>query len=150
MAAQHSWGVESRAKIGTLKRPWPEMLDEILLASPFDLTVVWAHRGQLAQNRAYAEGTSTKQWPDSLHNAEPTRAVDLAPYINGAIDWGRQDHGRRYYIMAGIVLGIARWFPEIYVRWGGDWDRDGDLDDQSLMDLGHFEIHEREEEDTAP
>jgi hypothetical protein len=116
------------------------MLDQMLARCPFDLTVVWAHRGRLAQERAFAQGNSTKRWPDSLHNQEPSPAVDLAPWVNGVIDWGEEDHGRRYYILAGVVFGVAGEHPEIEVRWGGDWDRDGDLDDQSLIDLGHFEV----------
>lgn len=140
MGAQHSWGVGSRTKIATLKDPWAEILDKVLTRCPFDLTVVWAHRGHLAQDRAFAAGNSTKQWPDSLHNDDPSPAVDLAPYIDGQIDWGKKDHGRRYYILAGVVFGVVAEYPEIELRWGGDWDRDGDLDDQSFIDLGHLEI----------
>ncbi len=60
-------------------------------------------------------------------------AVDIAPY---PIDW--KDH-KRFYYLAGIVKGVASQMG-IKVRWGGDWDSDNDLNDQSFMDLGHFEI----------
>lgn len=30
----------------------------------------------------------------------------------------------------------------IEIRFGGDWDRDYDLDDQDFMDLVHFELIE--------
>ncbi len=47
--------------------------------------------------------------------------------------------------LAGIVIGIA---DEMYksgevshkVRWGGDWDRDGDFNDETFKDLWHFEL----------
>jgi peptidoglycan L-alanyl-D-glutamate endopeptidase CwlK len=60
-------------------------------------------------------------------------AVDLAPY---PIDW---KNTKRFYHFAGIVLGVATEMG-IRIRWGGDWDMDDDLDDQSFMDLVHFEI----------
>lgn len=148
MAEQHSYGVGSRSKIATLAHPWPAILDRVLAACPFDLTVISGHRGRLAQDRAYALGHSTKQWPDSLHNTEPSIAVDLAPYIDGAPDWGEHDGGRRYYIIAGLVFDAFRDYPDYYCRWGGDWDRDGDLDDQDFIDLGHFEARRKNEGDT--
>ncbi len=40
---------------------------------------------------------------------------------------------------AGLVRGIAvSW--GVKIRWGGDWDMDGDLKDNSFDDLVHFEI----------
>lgn len=146
MAAHHAWGLGSKSKIGTLDERWIPLLDDLILACPFDVTVVWGYRGRLAQERAFAEGSSTKRWPESLHNHEPSVAVDLAPYVNGRIDWGTHDHGRRFYIIAGLVFALAL-KHELEVRWGGDWDRDGDLDDQTFVDLGHFEL---KNEDTAP
>ena len=146
MAAHHIWGLASRTKMMLLDSRWPPMLDDILRVCPFDITLVWTYRGRLAQERAFAEGTSTKQWPDSVHNTEPSKALDLAPYIDGQIDWGREDHGRRYYIIGGIVWAVAEQHGH-EVRSGMDWDRDGDLDDQRLIDLGHWEVLEQ---DRAP
>jgi peptidoglycan L-alanyl-D-glutamate endopeptidase CwlK len=145
MAEHDSWGAGSKSKIMTLADPWPAMLDDILAACPFDLAVVWGFRGRLAQERAVADNTTTKEWPHSLHNSDPSIAVDLAPYINGTIDWGDHDHGRRFYILAGIVFAVAEARGNVEIRWGGDWDQDGDLDDQTLIDLGHFEARIKEE-----
>ena len=36
------------------------------------------------------------------------------------------------------MLGVAA-AEGIKIRWGGDWDRDNDLADQSFNDLVHFE-----------
>ena len=41
--------------------------------------------------------------------------------------------------MAGYIQATADKLG-IKIRWGGDWDSDGDLDDQTFMDLGHFEL----------
>ena len=61
-------------------------------------------------------------------------AVDLAPY---PVDYS--DH-RRFYILAGVGLGLAAKMG-VPIRWGGRWNVD---DDQfklpSFNDMGHFEI----------
>ena len=69
----------------------------------------------------------------STHNYSPSKAVDAVPY---PIDWQDTDRARYF---AGIVTGVAMMMGES-IRWGGDWDRDTDLKDQSFMDLYHFEV----------
>ena len=71
----------------------------------------------------------------SKHNYLPSKAVDVVPY---PIDW--EDREKAYYF-AGIVKGIA-YMMGIKVRWGGDWDSDNDLKDQTFNDLWHWEIVE--------
>ena len=57
----------------------------------------------------------------------------LAPY---PIDWNDKE---RFYFFAGYVKGIASQMG-IELRWGGDWDSDNQLHDQTFMDLPHFEL----------
>ena len=45
----------------------------------------------------------------------------------------------RWYYFGGFVLGTAEELG-IGVRWGGDWDSDRKLTDQSFDDLPHFEL----------
>ena len=71
----------------------------------------------------------------SKHNQEPSLAVDVAPW---PIDW---NDSHRFYHFAGFVLGIAAAL-NIRLRWGGDWDSDFDLRDQTFFDLPHFELEE--------
>lgn len=105
----------------------------------FDFVVVAGHRNEEDQNRAYEERKSTKRWPHSKHNTYPSIAVDLAPYKAGkGIDW---EDKRGFYLLAGFIIGVAA-AKGIRLRWGGDWDKDWDLDDQDLIDLPHFEIVE--------
>lgn len=72
---------------------------------------------------------------DSKHLALPSRAVDVAPY---PINWGDK---KRFYHFAGYVQGLAAQLG-ISLRWGGDWDGDNDLNDQTFFDLVHFELKE--------
>ena len=105
----------------------------------FDCTVMTGHRDKATQNRLKDEGKSQLSWPLSRHNAMPSMAADVAPY---PIDW---DDMARFNYFAGFVMGVARQLKESGkishdVRWGGDWDMDTQVKDNSFDDLVHFEL----------
>jgi len=102
-----------------------------------DISIIEGIRGEEDQNRMFDEGKSKLQWPDSKHNIRDDRivshAVDIAP-------WPEQYADKEAMIyVAGIVMGVASELG-IKLRWGGDWDGDGDMADQSFDDLWHFEL----------
>ena len=99
----------------------------------FDCTILQGHRGQEEQDEYFRTGKSKVQFPNSKHNQSPSLAVDVAPW---PIDWNDRE---RFYHFAGYVRGIAAKMG-ISVRWGGDWDSDTELHDQTFMDLPHFEL----------
>lgn len=99
----------------------------------FNCTVAQGHRGQEEQDKAYAEGKSQLKWPNGNHNASPSNAVDVYPY---PVDF--KDRERMVYF-AGYVKGIAQMMG-IPIRWGNDWDRDTEVNDNNFDDLPHFEI----------
>lgn len=98
-----------------------------------DCQVIEGARGQMRQNELNRTGMSRVLWPNSKHNTDPSLAVDVAPY---PIDWNDRE---RFVYFAGIVKGIAHGLG-YKIRWGGDWDGDNDLRDQTFMDLVHFEL----------
>ena len=100
-----------------------------------DCSVLCGHRGQAEQRQAYLDGTSKVDWPDGKHNAIPSRAVDVMPY---PIDW-KDKAGHAYF--GGFVIATALAIG-IRIRWGHDWDRDHDLDDQKFIDSPHYELTE--------
>ena len=107
----------------------------------YDTTIVEGHRDAAAQNKAFAEGKSKLKYPFSKHNKQPAEAVDAAPYINGRVDWKRDN----LLIFAGYVLGTADHLFRIGVmshriRLGADWDKDKDVTDETFRDEPHFEI----------
>lgn len=68
-------------------------------------------------------------------------AVDLYPY---PIDMKKVNAGdareiSRFGLLAGVILAIAHQ-SGISLRWGGDWDKDGQTLDSSFFDAPHFEI----------
>ena len=101
----------------------------------FDCSILEGHRGEEKQNKYFDEGKSKVRYPKGRHNANPSRAVDGAPY---PIDWDDLD---RFYYFAGFVKGIAAML-DIPIRWGGDWDNDTQVKDTGFKDLPHFELKE--------
>lgn len=99
----------------------------------YDCQILEGHRGQAAQDKAFAEGKSKLKWPQGKHNSLPSKAVDVAPY---PVDW---KDSKRFYHFAGYVQGVAKELG-IKVRWGGDWDSDLDFSDNTFDDLVHFEV----------
>lgn len=67
------------------------------------------------------------------HNVRPSKAIHLAPYPYQESDL------RPYYYMGGIAKAEAARLG-IKIRWGGDWDMDGDVFDQTFNDLMHIEL----------
>lgn len=101
----------------------------------FDCSVLCGHRGEDEQNAAVEKGYSKVRFPNSKHNSNPSKAVDVVPY---PVDW--KDRERMKYF-AGVVKGLAIGMG-INIRWGGDWDSDTELKDNTFQDLPHFEIKE--------
>jgi hypothetical protein len=103
------------------------------VARTFPCMVLEGHRGEAAQNAAYATGKTKLRWPQGKHNSLPSRAVDLAPT---PIDWNDRE---RFTLFAGFVMGTAA-ARGIRLRWGGDWNRNFQVSDNSFDDLVHFEL----------
>ena len=77
----------------------------------------------------------------SKHNTRPSSAIDLAPY---PIDWNNKS---RFYYMAGMILMLSldlfkKGEIKKGIRWGGDFNQNGNLTDDGFIDLPHFEIVE--------
>lgn len=106
-----------------------------------DFTIVWGHRGEVSQNQAYAEGNSSKRWPDSKHNKLPSLAVDFAPWPKVYSEKDRVAVAAEFSFVAGIIFGVAKTMG-IELRWGGDWNGNLDTTDQKLQDWGHLELKE--------
>jgi len=101
----------------------------------FDCTITEGHRSREKQDQYFSEGLTQVKYPGSKHNAIPSLAVDATPY---PVDYSDRE---RHTYFAGMVLGIASQMG-IKIRWGGDWDRDTEVDDNRFDDLPHFELVE--------
>jgi peptidoglycan LD-endopeptidase CwlK len=121
----------SAAKLATCDPRLQAVVRDV--AAHFPCVVLEGHRGQAAQDTAFAAGNTKLKWPLGKHNATPGRAVDLAP---SPLDW--QDR-ERFSLFAGFVLGTAA-ARGIALRWGGDWNGDFRVADNKFDDLVHFEL----------
>ena len=126
-----SFGKSSQDKLATCDPRLQKVFNEVI--KHFDCTVIEGHRGEAAQNKAFAEGKSKLKYPQGKHNKTPSLAADVLPY---PIDWN--DTNRMRYF-AGFVVGIAATMG-IKLRWGGDWNQNTELKDNSFNDLPHFEL----------
>lgn len=98
-----------------------------------DFSILCGHRDEAEQNTAFERGNTKLRYPRSKHNSYPSKAVDIAPY---PIDW---NDTKRFGLLAGYILRIAH-EKGINIRWGGDWDSDGETKDNRFNDLPHFEL----------
>lgn len=105
-----------------------------------DCSVIQGRREREEQEAAFDAGLSKLHYPESKHNWEPESiAADVIPW---PVDWKDRE---RFVFFAGFVKGVASELlasgkMQYEIRWGGDWDGDNDLKDQSFMDLPHFEL----------
>ncbi len=131
------FGRKSKAELNTCVQDLQNLFNEVI--KHYDCSVLCGTRGEEEQNKAYREGRSTKQYPDSEHNTYLSSAVDVAPYFTRKphIRW---EDKQKFYHFAGYVQAVADRM-NIRIRWGGNWDMDDELHDQTLFDLPHFEIY---------
>ena len=134
---RYRFGAGSEHKLRTCHADIQRVLRRALAMGVIDFTVVDGHRNEARQNEYYNSRPqrSQVQWPDGKHNAFPSDAADVAPWVNGGIPW--QD-SRYWYTLTGVVMAAAA-VEGVVLRAGYDWDGDTDLSDQTFHDLGHFE-----------
>ena len=99
------------------------------LIKMMDVTIIEGLRSAERQEELLAKGATKVKYSKHMEG----KAVDLAPY---PIDWKNRDG---FYYMGGMIRGIAKQMG-INIRFGGDWDSDGDTKDNSFDDLVHVEI----------
>jgi len=133
----------SKNKLSTCHPKLQDLMNRVI--KTYDCTIIQGHRSEKEQLVMYNMGRSKVKY--GKHNENPSMAVDVAPYVNGGIPWPDRDDPSfikdlaQFYHFAGYVLGTAESMG-ITIRWGGDWDRDFYLGDQSFDDLPHFEIYD--------
>ena len=127
------FGAKSKERLETCDDKLQQLFNEVV--KHYDCTVLCGHRSKSDQDEAVRAGNSKLAWPNSKHNAYPSKAVDVVPF---PIDW--QDTSR-FYHFAGFVLATAIKLG-IKVRFGGDWNGDLQFRDEKFKDLPHWELAE--------
>ena len=125
------FGSRSRKNLATCDEDLQDLFNEVI--KYVDCSVICGHRNKEDQDKAFKEKRTKVKFPNGRHNSNPSRAVDVVPY---PIDW---DDRERFHLFAGFVLGIAQ-SMEINIRWGGDWNKNFEVDDNNFDDFPHFEL----------
>ena len=134
----------SKRRLATCHKDLQILFEEVVVR--YDCIVIEGHRGKTRQDKAFNEGKSKLKYPDGNHNAVPSLAVDVAPYVGrarGKIDW---KDSAQFNHFAGFVQGLAeRLLNEGHIkhriRWGGDWRMTyTNLKANKFKDLVHFEL----------
>lgn len=131
----------SKDRLATCDQRLQDILNEAI--KHIDFIVIVGHRGQVEQDAAVASGKSQKPWPTGNHNAHPSRAVDIAPYVPDVkIDW-------RDVPAFGRLMGYVERIADekgVKLRFGMDWNGNrrtvGFDPDEKFLDAPHLELNE--------
>jgi len=158
----HILSKKGREIYQTLHNDLQLIIDGILEYCVVDITLVEGHRAPSKQFEYYKKGrekTGDGVWKivnkskvitnidgykkKGKHNYDPSRAIDVCAYVSGKphLSW---NHTQLAYI-AGTAMMVAEvLYAEGKIshklRWGNDWDMDGDFSDNSLVDAPHLEL----------
>ena len=123
------FGKRSKERLKGVDAKLVNVLNE--LVKIMDVTIIEGLRTKKRQEELVKQGASKTKFSKHIEG----KAVDVAPY---PIDWEDRD---RFHYMGGMIRGIAQQL-NIPVRWGGDWDSDGETKDNRFDDLVHVEIRD--------
>lgn len=136
----------SAKRLSTACQELQDVFNLAIKRSPIDFGIACGHRSVEEQQRLYAQGRTEAGnivtgvdgiTTRSEHNYKPSRAVDIYAYVNGKAVWTVKD----LCFIGGVVFSCAAELG-ISIRWGGNWDGDGEiLTDQRFKDLPHFELN---------
>ena len=123
----YKFGKRSRKRLKGVDARLVNVLNELIKI--MDVTVIEGLRSAERQEELLKKGATKVKYSKHMEG----KAVDIAPY---PIDWDDRD---RFHYMGGMIRGIAKQL-NVNVRWGGDWDSDGEVKDNNFDDLVHIEI----------
>jgi len=144
----YAFGTKSKDELATCDVKLINLFSTVI--HYYDCSILEGHRNNEKQTKLYNAGKSKKKAGQSKHNVYPSIAVDVIPYPLPN-NWGTLDFKSRsklafqsrelgeFYYFAGLVKGIAI-SKGIGIRWGGDWNGNNELNDQTFFDLPHFEL----------
>jgi len=130
----YRFGRTSRKNLSTADGRLQELAHIVLKIK--DHSVVKGHRNQREQHTAFIDGNSELDWPNGKHNALPSLAIDVQTYP--LPDTNQELREEQLYLL-GLYKGVA-YMQDIPVRSGSDWDRDGEIADNSFDDFYHVEL----------
>jgi peptidoglycan L-alanyl-D-glutamate endopeptidase CwlK len=142
-------GKNSLARLATVDPRMQAVVKRAIQISPVDFTVTQGNRTRDEQARLYGKGRTASQmsakglptayakpgekqvtWTMNSNHIGG-RAVDLAPYANGRIEWDENGKLGYWPKIAAAMRQAAREL-NVPIKWGGDWE--------GTPDRPHFEL----------
>ena len=118
----------------------------------FDHSIRCGHRSEEDQQAAFDSGASKAKPGESKHNHNDEKgnpaslAVDAYPYPISGAEWAefvRQGRDSklfaRFALIAGAYIAAGR-SNGLLIRWGADWDGDGQELGDGFLDAPHLEV----------
>jgi peptidoglycan L-alanyl-D-glutamate endopeptidase CwlK len=137
----YTFGPTSAAKLATCDDRLQRVARRALGYGVMDFAITEGLRTLEKQQEEFRAGRSQIDGIKklSMHQHQPSRAIDVMPWpaeVNGVNVW---KDTQRFAVLAGLLLAAAK-EEGVSLRWGGDWDGDGNNADSNLHDLPHFEL----------
>ena len=129
----YKYGKRSKSRMKGIDKRLREVLDHLIKI--MDVTIIEGKRSAKTQQEYFIKGKSKLDGITKKSQHQIGKAVDLAPY---PIDWNDRD---RMHYMGGMLRGIGLMLG-YKLRYGGDWDGDGQTKDNKFDDLVHIEIRD--------
>lgn len=137
----YSLGRQSRARLKGVHPDLVRVIERAIQITKQDFMVLEGVRTPARQKELYAQGRTKPgqkvTWTlNSNHFVSKAtgfgHAVDLVPF---PVDWSHAKLGvvSKAMFAAAKELGVA-------IRWGADWDRDGNPREKGETDSPHFEL----------
>lgn len=130
----------SKRSLDTAKDCNPKIIDLIKLAitrTPIDFGVAWMGGKRTAeeQNQLFKAGNSERDGYVKISKHQSGDAIDLIVFVGNKV----VDNKEMLCVVAGVMFTCAAELG-IDLRWGLDWNRNGDIRDNKFNDQYHFEL----------
>ena len=126
-------GTRSKSNLVGVHPDLVKVVVRALEITPRDFAVIEGRRSSERQKELFRDG-KTK----TLNSRHITgHAVDLMPYEGKDAAWNKCEEIAAAMLAAAKELGI-------HVRWGGDWNENGNSKDEKFYDGPHFELSSKE------
>ena len=118
----------------------PKLINLALLAikrTPVDFGIAWMGglRTSEEQNQLFKDGYSKCDGYLKMSKHQSGDAIDLNVFVGNKV----VDNKEMLCVVAGVMFACAS-EQNVKLRWGLDWDSDGDIRDNVFNDMYHFEL----------
>lgn len=120
------------------------LVEGVMETQIMDFSVKEGVRSEARQKELFDAGFSkTLKSKHLIQKDGYGHAVDLYPYPidMDAVNKMSGVEVSRFGVLCGIIKALA-WTHGIKIRWGSDWDGDGQTLDHTFVDMPHFELGE--------